>query len=329
MRRDVHAFCGVTKHHATWYLHPKPTGLFEPARNGVYEGVYVAHLKRWRHAGFSVHTLFFEEFFSEEQQADHLRDVLRYIGLDPTKQDAHATSKRKYNTKGSDFDYFPRHAFSSFGRSGSPCSSGSTTTAWRPSWGGRYARCGRAGRTHATRATMRVHGRGGLAGNRLSDSPACARRQVEVGFSSASWHTFAHQVVAVLPCQGKPIEWPSPCIVFFSGSNWMRPPPSAVGTSIARALVVGRAASMWYGRGAVAADKSSCRPSLHEDVLLPPGSREDAAGHRRRDLCGGAIRRSQRRCLGALLGGRRGLIAAADQLAHCASDDDAVASCWC
>ena len=56
MRRDVHAFCGVTKNHATWYLHPKPTGLFEPARNGVYEGVYVAHLKRWRHAGFSVHT---------------------------------------------------------------------------------------------------------------------------------------------------------------------------------------------------------------------------------------------------------------------------------
>jgi hypothetical protein len=58
--------------------------------------------------------LFFEEFFSEERQADHLRDVLRYIGLDPTKQDAHATSKRKYNTKGADFDYFPRHAFSSF-----------------------------------------------------------------------------------------------------------------------------------------------------------------------------------------------------------------------
>ena len=114
MRRDVHAFCGVTKNHATWFLHPKPTGLFEPARNGVYEGVYVAHLKRWRHAGFSVHTLFFEEFFSDERQADHLRDVLRYIGLDPTKQDAHATSKRKYNTKGSDFDYFPRHALSSF-----------------------------------------------------------------------------------------------------------------------------------------------------------------------------------------------------------------------
>ena len=73
MRRDVHAFCGVTKNHATWYLHPKPTGLFEPARNGVYEGVYVAHLKRWRHAGFTVHTLFFEEFFSDERQADHLR----------------------------------------------------------------------------------------------------------------------------------------------------------------------------------------------------------------------------------------------------------------
>ena len=61
-----------------------------------------------------MHTLFFEEFFSDERQADHLRDVLRYIGLDPTKQDAHATSKRKYNTKGSDFDYFPAPRPSSF-----------------------------------------------------------------------------------------------------------------------------------------------------------------------------------------------------------------------
>ena len=75
----------------------------------------MAHLKRWRHAGFSVHTLFFEEFFSDTYTSGgSFADVLRYIGLDPTKMDAHATSKRKYNTKGSDFDYFPRHAFSSF-----------------------------------------------------------------------------------------------------------------------------------------------------------------------------------------------------------------------
>ena len=48
-----------------------------------------------------------------------LRSCVRWRGglhrpRTPRNQDAHATSKRKYNTKGADFDYFPRHAFSSF-----------------------------------------------------------------------------------------------------------------------------------------------------------------------------------------------------------------------
>lgn len=114
MRRDVHTFCGVTRNQPQWWKRPSPRGLFEPSRNGVYEGIYVAHLKRWASAGFSVHALFFEEFFVETTQADRLRDVLRYIGLDPTKTDAHAISKRKYNTRGAAFEELPRHAFSSF-----------------------------------------------------------------------------------------------------------------------------------------------------------------------------------------------------------------------
>ena len=71
------------------------------------------------------------------------------------------------------------------------------------------------------------------------------------------------------------------------------------------------------------------RTRLDQHVFLAARTGEDAAGHGRRDLCGGAIRRSQRRCLRAFLGGRRGLIAAADQLAHCASDDDAEAGSGC
>ena len=82
-------------------------------------------------------------------------------------------------------------------------------------------------------------------------------------------------------------------------------------------------------RRARVASYKIARPSLHEDVLLPPGSREDAACHGRRDLRRRAFRRSQRRGLGALLSGRRGLAASADQLTHGARDDDAEAGSGC
>ena len=90
MRHDVHALCGVTKNHPAWYLHPKPAGTFEPSRNGVYECVYVAHLKRWRH-GLSVHTLFLGTF-SDAKRIVWGRPPIHQPR--PDKQDAHATSKQ-------------------------------------------------------------------------------------------------------------------------------------------------------------------------------------------------------------------------------------------
>jgi len=96
--RDGAKFCEAVKRRPKWWAETKsPPGLFAPAANGVYEGIYVAHLNRWRAEFPELRAYFSEAFFAAP--AEGLRDALAFVGLDPGKLDVAKVVKVAHNTR--------------------------------------------------------------------------------------------------------------------------------------------------------------------------------------------------------------------------------------
>lgn len=99
---DLDAFAKAVVSHPKWWKKDPVPALFPPARNGVYEGVYVAHLNRWlKHFAAPDHlrVYFYESFYFSDTPAK-LGDVMRFVGLDPAAVDTATIVNRSYNTHG-------------------------------------------------------------------------------------------------------------------------------------------------------------------------------------------------------------------------------------
>ena len=69
---DLDAFAKAVVSHPKWWKKDPVPALFPPARNGVYEGVYVAHLNRWlKHFAAPDHlrVYFYESFYFSDTPA--------------------------------------------------------------------------------------------------------------------------------------------------------------------------------------------------------------------------------------------------------------------
>lgn len=111
---DLASFARVVRSDKHWWRSDRPPDLFRPARNGIYEGIYVAHLKRWLAlfpAPDRLRVYFYETFYLSGETRRNVEDVMAFVGLDPKSVDVGAIVNTSFNTHDG-VAYKPRHFLS-------------------------------------------------------------------------------------------------------------------------------------------------------------------------------------------------------------------------